>query len=287
MKKKLFLISNMYPSSHHPNYGIFVKNFENVIKENFIIEKIVIEKENTSFLKFISYLNAYLKIIFVYFKIKEEDIIYIHFPLYFAPVLFPFFLKDKNVVLNFHGSDAIFNTRLKKIFFSLIYSTVRKARIVVPSNYYKLLISNLFKINESSILVYPSGGVNKDLFFRKKKQIDTFTLGFVSNFVEEKGWREFLNALERLKNNEKNINFNAIMIGSGPDFNDIKAVIKKLNVRLISSVKQDQLNMIYNEMDLFVFPTHRESLGLVGIEAMMCGIPVIASKVEAHGIYSE
>ena len=31
--------------------------------------------------------------------------------------------------------------------------------------------------------------------------------------------------------------------------------------------------------DVFVFPTYGESLGLVGLEAMSCGVPVIASNI--------
>lgn len=44
---------------------------------------------------------------------------------------------------------------------------------------------------------------------------------------------------------------------------------------------------IYNSIDYLVFPSCRksESLGLVPIEAMMCGTPVISSKIGATGDY--
>ena len=42
---RLFLVSNMYPSDKFPNFGIFVKNFEESFIDNggFIAEKVVIK----------------------------------------------------------------------------------------------------------------------------------------------------------------------------------------------------------------------------------------------------
>ena len=47
------------------------------------------------------------------------------------------------------------------------------------------------------------------------------------------------------------------------------------------NLSQAELAKEYNLLDVFVFPTYRvdESLGLVGLEAMSCGIPVIASNM--------
>ena len=45
-------------------------------------------------------------------------------------------------------------------------------------------------------------------------------------------------------------------------------------------VSQEELVNIYNSLDLFIFPTYRksESLGLVGLEAMSCKVPVLAAE---------
>ena len=54
-------------------------------------------------------------------------------------------------------------------------------------------------------------------------------------------------------------------------------------------LSQKELANIYNILDLFIFPTERasESLGLVAIEAMACGCPVIASDYAAPKYYIE
>ena len=50
---------------------------------------------------------------------------------------------------------------------------------------------------------------------------------------------------------------------------------------------QKELVTIYNISDAFIFPTRREgeSLGLVAIEAMACGTPVIAADFAAPKYY--
>ena len=66
---------------------------------------------------------------------------------------------------------------------------------------------------------------------------------------------------------------------------------KKINIAKdlirFSLLPQNELVSIYNISDAFVFPTRREgeSLGLVAIEAMACGTPVIASDFAAPKYY--
>ena len=54
-------------------------------------------------------------------------------------------------------------------------------------------------------------------------------------------------------------------------------ILKYIEIR--SMTTQDELVNLYNSLDIFVFPSYRkESLGLVGLEAMACETLVIASK---------
>ena len=49
------------------------------------------------------------------------------------------------------------------------------------------------------------------------------------------------------------------------------------NVKFSGFVTRDQLAEKYYESDAFVFPTLGEGYGLVVLEAMSCGLPVISS----------
>ncbi len=279
----LYLLSNMYPSECNSMYGIFVKRFEEVIEVEFNVKRIVLTKKIGILSKLFGYLKLFVKVIKLYFVVNKKDIVYVHFPLYFSFSLYPFIWKKVPMLLNFHGSDAVFDSKLKRILFRALKPIVRKCqKIVVPSIDYKNRIVELFKVSENKIFVYPSGGIDSNIFYSMEKTKGIFRLGFISNFIEQKGWMVFLQALDIVKSSGKIPGFNAIMVGSGPDKNKIVEEIKNknLNVEVIENLAQHELIHIYNSLSVFVFPTHRESLGLVGLEAMMCGIPVIASAVE-------
>ena len=51
------------------------------------------------------------------------------------------------------------------------------------------------------------------------------------------------------------------------------------NVRLVGSQPQDRLPLFYTAADLVAVPSRYESFGLVAVEALACGIPVVASRV--------
>ncbi len=283
-KQRLFLVSNMYPSAENVRYGIFVKNFEAAVTDYFEVEKIVLTKKYSFLSKLLGYLKLYFQLVQLYFKCEKNDLVYVHFPLHVAPALLPLWWLNRKVILNFHGSDLIFNSPFKKVLSLFLIPGLKKSTIVLPSNYYKEKLLEEFNISPSRLYVYPSGGINSKVFFPNRNvEHSSFVIGFVSNFIEGKGWRIFLDAFRKIKEENKLSNFEIIMVGDGPDKQEIQNSLETLgvNFEIISNISQQELAAIYNRMDVFVFPTYREeeSLGLVGLEAMACGIPVIASKM--------
>jgi glycosyltransferase involved in cell wall biosynthesis len=75
-----------------------------------------------------------------------------------------------------------------------------------------------------------------------------------------------------------------LVIGTGPDFNEVKAKIKQLgigrNFKLAGFISDADLPAYYNAADFFVLPSKSgEGLPLVGLEAMACGLPLVATNV--------
>ena len=101
-----------------------------------------------------------------------------------------------------------------------------------------------------------------------------------------------MNALEKVSA-FKTRNIRIYIVGSGEDDSLLDTRIKELPYFLRNSIikypllSQNKLADIYNILDVFIFPTvsASESLGLVAIEAMACGVPVIASDYAAPKYY--
>jgi len=72
-----------------------------------------------------------------------------------------------------------------------------------------------------------------------------------------------------------------LLIGDGPLVSKVKAQVQSLGLsnRCTFAGLQTELPLFYSAMDVFLFPSEREGLGLAALEAQAAGVPVIASTV--------
>jgi len=83
---------------------------------------------------------------------------------------------------------------------------------------------------------------------------------------------------------KKNPNLFFLVVGKGPDQNGVQTRIRQLgiekNFRLAGFVSDADLPFCYNAADFFVLPSKSgEGLPLVALEAMACGLPIVATDV--------
>ena len=73
-----------------------------------------------------------------------------------------------------------------------------------------------------------------------------------------------------------------VIVGEGPLADQTRSLAMSLGVevKFISRVSTPSLIRIYQASDVFVLPSISEAAGLVLIEAMACGLPIVASAIE-------
>ncbi|MFQ3568498.1 MAG: glycosyltransferase family 1 protein [Aggregatilineales bacterium] len=69
------------------------------------------------------------------------------------------------------------------------------------------------------------------------------------------------------------------IVGDGPARSDLEAKFAGTNTRFMGYLTGDALSQAYASADIFVFPSAVETFGLVVVEAMAAGLPVVASRV--------
>lgn len=294
--RRIFLISNMYPSKKNKTYGVFVQNTVQAL-ENLGIEfskkSVLRGKSNDKLIKILRYLYYYIGIVYHYL-FGKFDIIYVHFLSHNTPVLYfilKVFGKRKLWVINVHGTDVVASKG--KIIDNYNYFVLQKSNLIIaPSQAFVERMHEQYPVLDASkYYVSPSGGINSSVFYPSKVQVEeckTFTIGFVSRIDEGKGWDVFLDAIYLLK--EDSIVFQAIIAGGGSEVAKLKSHITRLNledqVTYLGNQTQQELGEVYRNLNLFVFSTVlEESLGLVAIEAMACGVPVIGSDIPGIKTY--
>jgi len=79
----------------------------------------------------------------------------------------------------------------------------------------------------------------------------------------------------------KNIPSRLLLIGDGPELSKALSLAKdyKIEERIVSLGGQDYVESLLPMADLFLLPSEQESFGLVALEAMSCGVPVMATNV--------
>lgn len=72
-----------------------------------------------------------------------------------------------------------------------------------------------------------------------------------------------------------------LLVGDGPEISLINRLAEELHIRnrVLFLGKQDNLEELYSISDLMLLLSEKESFGLVALEAMACGVPVIGTNV--------
>ena len=279
-----------------------VLTHHNYTEKKYIIDGIKVQcydSINIGFRLGIPYAIPHLSSLGIFLEmIKTSDLIHVHGHPYLSSFLAAKIAKrySKPLVVTQHNTFIEYNNfwdTAEKLNDMAIGKQVLKEanKIVVVSNATKNYILNLGAEPERIEVIH--NGVDLDRFkplsgvkegMRKRLDIskDAFVLLTVRRLVYKNGIDTLLESAEiAVKKNPKLV---FVVVGKGPDFKEVKEKIANSGMqrqfRVTGFVSDEDLPFYYNLSDLFVLPSKSgEGLPLVALEAMACGLPVIATNV--------
>jgi len=233
-------------------------------------------------------------------KLHEIEIVHVHYaiPHAYAGYMAKQMLAQEGIIIpmvtTLHGTDIT---------------------LVGSHPFYKPAVT--FSINNSDAVTSVSQSLKDDTLrlFNIKKEIEV-----VPNFIDTKKYENLYSNCEReliASNNEKIITHisnirkvkrvddvieifdriqkelpaKLVIVGDGPEKESLENLCKKKGIdeKVLFVGNSHEVDKILCFSDLFILPSEHESFGLVALEAMVCGVPVISSnagglpEVNIHG----
>lgn len=164
-------------------------------------------------------------------------------------------------------------------------------RVIAASHHEKGLLMRLYGARDRSVEIIPCG-VDLDRFHPRGQAVARTHLGlpsdgqivlFVGRLEPLKGVEVLIDAVAELEDSAPSL----LIVGGDTD---ARGYIDRLRRRameagigerthFVGATPQESLPWYYSAADVCVVPSYYESFGLVALEAMACGTPVVASRV--------
>jgi len=107
---------------------------------------------------------------------------------------------------------------------------------------------------------------------------ESFVVGTVGRLVPIKDQRTLIHAASKLV--DAGVDIHVVLVGSGPDKEGLRSLAAgRLDGRVCFVGDSDRVPELLNAIDVFVLPSRGEGMSNTLLEAMACGLPVLATQV--------
>jgi glycosyltransferase involved in cell wall biosynthesis len=219
-----------------------------------------------------------------YFKLKKIDIVLNLGALPYFKSLVPFIVVSQNMLpfersqISLFGMFSFMGLKLLILRFTQKLSFTKASGVIFLSQYAKKNISKILSLKRSCRVI--PHGVEPRFNLTKRDYNKVKVLTYVSPFYPYKHQEELIKAFLMSK----------IFIGSelwlvgeynnsyGKKLISKYSLLNNSSVRLFGNVKHENIQHIYQNSDIFAFPSSCENLPNILLEAMASGLPIICSE---------
>jgi len=194
---------------------------------------------------------------------------------------------DVPLVVTAHGYDIYSLPFKDAIWRETIENILNAADAIITVSQSNLVC--IKKLDVSTPVTVIPNGFRSDLFYPRDSYECRKTLSLpqnkkiiltVGNLEPIKGQAYLIEAIRKISRERKDVL--CVIVGSGKLHTSLQRQIRSLelegDILLVGGKPHDEIPLWMNACDIFVLPSLKESFGIVQIEAMACGKPVIATR---------
>lgn len=218
----------------------------------------------------------------------DLDILHVHYALPFA--VSAFLAKQMlpnhrfKVVTTLHGTDVTVLAEDKSLFDVIKLGIERSDVVTAVSHSLAQQTKDLLGIQREILRVHNFVDTNQFYPNSHSKIRGCFAedgekiLLHISNFRKVKRVPDVIQIFARV---QAQLPAKLVLVGEGPELNEARQLVRSLGIedKVKFLGKQDDVPPLFQIADLFLLPSEKESFGLVALEAMASGVPVIGSTI--------
>jgi rhamnosyl/mannosyltransferase len=215
---------------------------------------------------------------------QEPDIVHIHWPNPTAVLAYLVSGLKAKLIFTYH-SDVVRQRKLAMAFQPLLHIALHQASAIIATSPDYIDSSCVLAAYRAKCRVIPFG-VRSEYFAetdslsvkRIRNQYGPQILLAVGRLVHYKGFEHLVRAMASAKGR-------LLLIGCGPDHEALQKLATELKVRdrVVFLNEVEDLRPYYQAADVFVLPSimRSEAFGIVQLEAMACGKPIINTRLDS------
>jgi glycosyltransferase involved in cell wall biosynthesis len=221
----------------------------------------------------------------IWLNYRKTDILTCHYPMPLSDVAVAlYFPKNKKLIYWWHA-EINKQKFLKYFFMPFTYLALKKASKICILDISLLEHSKILTKFKHKVLVIPYGleDMNLDENMSNKSDVvvvkEPFILS-IGRLVPYKGFENLIYAM-------KDINFNLVIIGKGPDYNKLTTLINRLHlnskITILTNIDDFALQKYISACSFFVLPSKNEAeaFGIVQVEAMRSSKAIINCRLKS------
>ncbi|MDP2728679.1 MAG: glycosyltransferase [Dehalococcoidia bacterium] len=217
---------------------------------------------------------------------RHYDIIHLHFPYPVGEMASLWRGRARRLVITYH-SDVVRQRLILRFYHPFLLRLLARTDAIIATSPKYIETSPYLSRFKEKCTVVPFGidvaffqnQVNPSVEAQLKAAYKPPFLLFVGKFRYYKGLHYLIEAMRQIPKGA------LLLVGSGPEEASLRAQVKSLGlearVAFLGEVEEHLLPSFYHASQVFVLPAcqRAEAFGIVQLEAMACGLPVVSTEV--------